>query len=376
MSNNNNDSDNNKMDMKKVKDFGSIFVKDISSAFLCIQLAIGQELDLFTHMSDFGTSFSTEELAEKSSCNLRYIQEWLSDMSAAEYTLYDPATKKYIFPIEHAVFFINKETNPFMSSSIINTLQPFYSNIPKYVESFRSGVGLKLSDISPNIGDLIADITYQSMKFKVNGWIENFLPEVHELFTSDPINTINVVDVGCGEAIALISIANKFNHPNIKYYGIEPHYPSFLRAQANIAEANLMNSITMINDTSQALSNGERKYDVAFSFDVVHDCVDPEGFVQDIYNSLSDTGIYIMNEILCSSKLEENYNRSCVLIYSLSILYCMSVSLAEGGRGIGACMGEEVTKQICSKAGFKFFEKVDTNEVLLYRIKKINPSKI
>ena len=40
------------------------------------------------------------------------------------------------------------------------------------------------------------------------------------------------------------------------------------------------------------------------------------------------------------------------MIYSVSTLYCMTVSLAHDGAGIGALMGEAKARELAAAAGF------------------------
>ena len=48
------------------------------------------------------------------------------------------------------------------------------------------------------------------------------------------------------------------------------------------------------------------RYDVITTFDVVHDAVDPIGLFRAVRKALKDDGSYIVLEIACSDRLEEN----------------------------------------------------------------------
>ena len=44
-------------------------------------------------------------------------------------------------------------------------------------------------------------------------------------------------------------------------------------------------------------------------------------------------------------------------LYTVSCLHCMTVSLAQGGEGLGAMWGEEKTREYLTRAGFRSIEK-------------------
>jgi hypothetical protein len=60
-----------------------------------------------------------------------------------------------------------------------------------------------------------------------------------------------------------------------------------------------------------------------------------------------------MKEPRVSSNLEENIaNPFAPLMYSVSTLHCMTVSLAEGGAGLGTAFGEQRARRMLADAGF------------------------
>jgi hypothetical protein len=58
-------------------------------------------------------------------------------------------------------------------------------------------------------------------------------------------------------------------------------------------------------------------------------------------------------------------------MYSISTLYCMSVSLAHGGAGIGTCMGEPKARELATEAGLTRFRRLPIEDLFsaLYEIR-------
>ena len=61
-----------------------------------------------------------------------------------------------------------------------------------------------------------------------------------------------------------------------------------------------------------------------------------------------------------SSQLEENVgNPFGPWMYGMSVLHCMTVSLAEGGTGLGTAWGEQTARRFLTEAGFTSIEAVE-----------------
>jgi len=45
-----------------------------------------------------------------------------------------------------------------------------------------------------------------------------------------------------------------------------------------------------------------------------------------------------------------------LFLYTVSTMHCMTVSLAQGGEGLGACWGEEKARELLAEAGFRSVE--------------------
>jgi hypothetical protein len=50
------------------------------------------------------------------------------------------------------------------------------------------------------------------------------------------------------------------------------------------------------------------------------------------------------------------------MLYSISTLYCMTTSLAQGGAGIGALMGERRAQELATAAGFTRFRRLPIDD--------------
>ncbi len=102
-------------------------------------------------------------------------------------------------------------------------------------------------------------------------------------------------------------------------------------------------------------------FDAIFAFDAIHDQADPAEVLRHVRAALADGGVFVMVDIKASSYLERNVgNAFAPLLYSVSTLHCMTISLAQGGAGLGTVWGEELARQMLLDAGFT---RVDVHDV-------------
>jgi SAM-dependent methyltransferase len=100
-------------------------------------------------------------------------------------------------------------------------------------------------------------------------------------------------------------------------------------------------------------------FDIITTFDVVHDAVNPLGLLRAIRQALKPSGIYVCLDINCSSKLEENAGPLGAMLHGISVLYCMTTSLSNGGEGLGTLgFHEKKVHEPCAEAGFGGIRKL------------------
>jgi hypothetical protein len=73
------------------------------------------------------------------------------------------------------------------------------------------------------------------------------------------------------------------------------------------------------------------------TLDCLHDMPFPQRALQTIRGCIKSDGIFVIKDIRSSDQIEENLaNPLAPLLYSLSVIYCMSSALsAPGGAGLG-----------------------------------------
>lgn len=177
-----------------------------------------------------------------------------------------------------------------------------------------------------------------------------------------------VADVGCGDGASTLILAKAY--PESRFNGFDLHEPSIDRALAAVEQPGVADRVHFeVLDASTGIPG---QYDIITTWDVIHDAVDPIGLLCSIRQALNPDGISICLEINASHKLEENAGPLCAMFYGVSVLYCMTTSLANGGAGLGVRgMHEQNVCEFCEQAGFSGVRRVPLDDPfnMLYEVR-------
>ena len=164
---------------------------------------------------------------------------------------------------------------------------------------------------------------------------------------------IDVADIGCGSGHALNLMAEAF--PRSRFTGFDFSDTGITAARAEAERKGLTNVRFEKRDAARL---GETaRFDIITTFDSVHDQARPDLALAGIAQALRPGGVYLCVEFAASSKLSENMDRPFGPFgYTMSCMHCMTVSLADGGMGLGAMWGEQKAREMLADAGFTSIE--------------------
>jgi len=337
------------IDQAKADAFVGKVLADTAALAVTVMSSIGDRLGLFKNLAQQGPATSVE-LADRAHVNERYTREWLGAMACAGYLEYDPATRRFTLPPEH-VPVLAQEGGPVFFGGVQEEIIGLAGPVNQLMQTFRSGGGVAMEVYDPSAWEGLTRFT--------NSWFENLLvpvwlpamPEVQVKLERGAL----VADVGCGHGKALIKLAQAY--PQSRYVGYDNFGPFIQQATANAQAAGVTDRVRFEHlDASQGLPE---QYDVITTFDVVHDAANPRGLLRAIGNALRSDGRYVCLEINSSDRLEENIGLLGAFFYSVSVLYCMTSSLAHHGEGLGtAGIPESKMRELSAEAGFSNVRRV------------------
>ena len=354
-------------DNVKAEAFAGKLLEILNGGCLSLLISVGHKTGLFDTLSGLQNPSTSEEIAKKANLNERYVREWLGGMVVGGIVEYFPNEKKYLLPPEHSAFTTRAAgiDNIALFSQYVSLMGLVEDKI---VNCFRNGGGVPYSEY-PAFQSLQAEETSRVFDSRL---IDQIIP----LTGKDMIDKLRsgafVMEVGCGRGHALNLMAKTF--PNSKFFGYDLSEEGVESGIKESKEMNLINVEFGVKDVNNL--SDTNKYDLIMAFDTIHDQAHPTTVLSKIYNSLKVNGTFLMQDIAASSKTEENIqNPLAPTLYTFSTMHCMTVSLAQGGDGLGTVWGRQMAEQKLKEAGFS--DTIDVKQVdgdilnYYYIVKKI-----
>jgi SAM-dependent methyltransferase len=336
------------LDEAKIGDFVNRVVGELGATANAALVVIGDKLGLYQAMSEAGP-ITPGELAERTGTTERYVREWLNAQAAGGYVEYDPQTKSYTLPPEHA-FVLSNENSPYFMPGAFELMAASVRDEPKIREAFRSGAGVGWHEHNHGVFE-------GCERFFRPGYVANLisawipaLDGVEEKLGAGAI----VADVGCGHGASTILMAEAY--PKSHFIGFDYHDGSIEQARAR-AEAAGLSERVVFEVASAAEFNGNR-FDLVTSFDCLHDMGDPVGAARHVRDQLEHDGTWMIVEPFAGDRVEDNLNPVGRVYYAASTLLCTPASLSqEVGLALGAQAGEARLRDVVTSGGFSRFRR-------------------
>jgi SAM-dependent methyltransferase len=314
----------------------------LNGSALALAISVGHRTGLFDSLADLPPSTSTD-IARAAGLQERYVREWLGTMVTGGIVTYDAERQRYALPPEHAAL-LTRRAAPNNLASAMQWAAVLGAVEDRIVECFRHGGGVHYHDF-PRFHDVMAEESAQTV---VAALVETILPLAPGLVEKLE-RGIDVLDVGCGRGRALMRLAHAF--PRSRFRGYEFSTEAVAAAREEAASEWLQNVEFDVVDL-QRLDEVER-YDLITAFDIVHDQAAPDIVLRNIRRALRPDGLFLMQDIATESRLEDNVGHPVgPFLYTISFTHCMSVSLGQGGAGLGTCWGRQLAEQMLAEAGF------------------------
>jgi SAM-dependent methyltransferase len=336
------------LDKKRVQEFARKLFGHYTSGMLSFMVVIGHRTGLFDALAKGpGTS---QEIAARAGLQERYVREWLGAVTTGGIVEYAEGPRTFALPPEHGLCLTGTSSRNLAATSQV--LPMLAKRLEKVIPCFRDGGGVPYSEFSPDF----TEFQDASWRLLYDGLLlKGFLPAAKGL-PERLRSGIRVADVGCGTGHAINLMAREF--PASTFIGYDLDAEGIERARGEAHQMGLTNARFEVLDVTQLPR--EPKFDLITTFDSIHDQRDPATTLRRIADALAPGGIYFMLEPRAATALEDNLgNPFAPYLYGISVLHCMTVSLAEGGTGLGTAWGEGLARRMLGEAGFGVVEVVE-----------------
>lgn len=332
-------------DASRSEAFAERLVNTLNEGALCLMISVGHRTGLFSTLARIQAGDS-HAIAEAAGLQERYVREWLAAMTTARVVEYDPEHGTYRLPPEHAAFLGGGERSD--NIAVFAQYLPVMAGVEdEVVECFSNGGGVPYERYR-NFHRVMAEDSAITVLSSLFDHILPLAPGLVERLEAG----IEVLDAGCGSGRAVNLMAERFPASRFTGYDLSPQAIEDARREA--AEKGLANARFEVRDLSDFDASAEPgRFDLVTTFDAVHDQARPLRLLRGVQRALKADGVYLMQDIHASSELHNNLDHPIgTLLYAISTMHCMTVSLAQGGEGLGTMWGRETALELLHEAGF------------------------
>ena len=325
----------------------------LNAGALSLMMSVGHRTGLFDTLAAAAPTTSAK-IADRAGLQERYVREWLGAMTVGRIVEHDGDAGTYVLPAQHAAIITRRASsgNLAVFAQYVALLGSVEDDV---VRCFREGGGVPYERYE-RFHEVMAEDSGQTV---LPALVDQIVPLVPGL-TGRLEKGIRVFDVGCGRGKAVNLLAATFPNSSFVGYDLSEEAIAFARAESvQRGNVNVEFVARNLNDFDQTARPGA--FDVITSFDAVHDQPNPLAVLRGIRRSLAEGGVYLAQDIKASSCHYGNLDHPIgPLLYTISCMHCMAVSLAHDGEGLGAMWGREKALEYFRNAGFSH---VQVNEL-------------
>jgi ubiquinone/menaquinone biosynthesis C-methylase UbiE len=335
------------IDTDKLQQFLGRFIADLGATVAAGNVVIGHRLGLYQALA--AGPARAEELAARTQTNPRYIAEWLCGQAAGGYVEYDPVASTYSMTEEQAFALANPDGAVYVPGAFVLALGALKAE-RRITDAFRTGAGMGWHEHDE-------DVFLGCEQFFRPGYIANLVPSWIPALdgVEDKLRVgAKVADIGCGLGASTILLAREY--PNSAITGSDYHDRSIEIARKRAGDAGVANRVSFEVASADGFSG--TGYDLAATFDCLHDMGNPRTAARHIRQALAPDGTWLIVEPYAGDTITDNLNPIGRIYYNGSTLLCVPNAMAQaGGYTLGAQAGEAAIRQIVTDAGFTRFRR-------------------
>ena len=334
------------IDPEKLMGFVFRAVDEVGASLNTALVVMGDALGYYRAMAD-GTPITPSELAERTSTSEHYAREWLSAQAAGSYVDYDPLTRTYTLPAEHAAA-LTDESSPAYLPGFFQIAHGTVRDAAGVIEAARNGDGIGWH---AHNGDVHVGCERFFRTMYSAHLIGEWLPALDGVVAKLERGA-TVADVGCGHGASTILMARSF--PRSTFVGSDYHEGSIAVARERAEAAGVADRVRF--EVAPATGYSGTGFDLVTMFDCLHDMGDPVGAARHVKESLAADGTWMIVEPMAGDRVEDNLNPIGRAYYGFSTLLCTPASLSQDvGLALGTQAGPARIRDVSTTAGFSRF---------------------
>jgi 2-polyprenyl-3-methyl-5-hydroxy-6-metoxy-1,4-benzoquinol methylase len=332
---------------------------DIASTYL------GVKLGFYRSLAEDGPA-TAAELAKRSGTNERLTREWLEQQGATELlaATNDDGEWRFTLPPGHAELLLDPDAVDGVAGTTLSLVADLVQ-LPRLVESFRSGVGIPYADYGPDEAEGQAMGTRPIYRSEIQTWFAA-VPDLESRLAD---GGARVLDIGCGVGWSSVSIAQAY--PNATVLGVDLD-PGSIAAAQQVAEAEGVTDRVTFEVRDVATLSGAG-YDVATMFEMLHDLARPVEVLRVAREALAPGGVVLVADEPVGEAYAGPADDEERRYHGWSLLHCLPASMTEpGSAATGTLIRPEIVRRYAREAGFAEVDELQIDDAS-FRIYLLRP---
>ena len=192
------------IDTDKLMAFVYRAVDEVGATLNCALVVMGDRLGYYRDLAANGPT-TPDELAGRTGTGVHYAREWLNAQAAGGFVDYDPSTRRYTLPPEHAVALAD-ESSPAFLPGFFQIAHGTARDATMVIDAARSAAGLGWAEHN-------SDVHAGCERFFRPGYAANlvstWLPALDGV-VAKLARGATVADVGCGHGASTVLMAQAY----------------------------------------------------------------------------------------------------------------------------------------------------------------------
>ena len=346
------------IDPDKLKMFNFGLFTQLTGAVTAGMIHLGDKLGLYEALARFDEPATTQDLADATGLDERWVREWAYNQAAARLIEVDVSADPERFSLSpEAVAVLASPDHVAYGMGMFHRFPQTMGALEHMPESFRTGLG---HDYDSHGCEGAVGIERSFEPWNRHHLVPTVLPELDGVVERLRAGA-KVIDIGCGAGGAVLMMAEEF--PASTFVGYDISERALERANERLEESGLANA-RFVDPRVEPMPD-DHSCDFVTTFDCIHDMTHPQAMMESIRSAISDDGVWLLVDIKGRDSFAQNVEKNPVaaLMYGISVLSCMSSALSEpDGAGLGT-LGLPASKaqEMAEAAGFGSFRKLDVD---------------
>lgn len=338
------------------------FGADQSAAMHLATVVLGDRLGLFRAMAD-GTPCTPAQLADRSGCVTRLVEEWLRAQAISGYCEHDETSGTYwLSPAQ--VTCLADEASPTFVAGGLSTVSAVHRDVEAVASAFRGGLELAWGD---HDAGLFSGVARGFRPVYAQHLIRSWIPALDGVDARLRAGG-RIADLGCGHGVTALLLAE--GYPNAVVAGFDTHAPSVTHARRAAAEAGLSDRVTVEVADARDLPGDD--YDLICCANALHEMGDPVAVCTGMRRALADGGRVALIEPLTGDTVAANRTPVGRSFSAASVMICVPSALSQGGSvHLGTMAPDAAFARVAAEAGFSDCTRVA--QTPMHRVLQLTP---